>query len=93
MKDLDRLPPRILRFRLHLDRFSYNIKHVPGKELYTADMLSRAPVTNQAQIDSTDLHELADLCMVAVIANPPASSQCLQTYNLRTSCSLLSVSA
>ncbi len=26
-KDLDRLPPRILRFRLRLDRFDYDIKH------------------------------------------------------------------
>ena len=37
LKHLDSLPPRILRFRLRLDRFSYDIKHVPGKELYTAD--------------------------------------------------------
>ena len=53
VKDLDQLPPRILRFRLHLDRFSYDIRHVPGKELYTADTLSRAPVTNQVQTDNT----------------------------------------
>ena len=43
-KHLDCLPPRILRFRLRLNRFSYDIKHVPGKELYTADTLSRAPL-------------------------------------------------
>ena len=41
---LDCLPPRILRFRLRLMRFSYSICHVPGKELYTADALSRAPL-------------------------------------------------
>ena len=43
-KDLDNLPPRILRFRLRLARFLYSISHVPGKSLYTADTLSRSPI-------------------------------------------------
>ena len=38
-KNLDNLPPQILRFRLRLARFDYNICHVPGKLLYTADTL------------------------------------------------------
>ena len=42
-KNLDNLPSRILRFRLCLTRFDYNICHVPGKLLYAADTLSRAP--------------------------------------------------
>ena len=42
-KHLDDLPPRILRFRLRLARVDYLIVHVPGKLLYTADALSRAP--------------------------------------------------
>ena len=41
---LDRLPPRVLRFRLRLMRFDYSVSHVPGKLLCTADTLSRAPV-------------------------------------------------
>ena len=40
-KSLDSLPPRVLRFRLRLMRFQYNIKHVPGKTLYTPDTLSQ----------------------------------------------------
>lgn len=47
---LDSLPPRVLRFRLHLDRFSYDITHVPSKELYTTDTLSRAPTSNRHQL-------------------------------------------
>ena len=39
-KHLDNLPPRVLRFRLRLMRFSYS---VPGKLLYAVDTLSRAP--------------------------------------------------
>ena len=40
-KRLDSLPPRILRFRLRLDKFDFSIWHVPGKELYETD--ARAP--------------------------------------------------
>ena len=43
-KHLDNLPPRVLRFRLRLMRFSYSIQHVPGTLLYAADTLSRAPL-------------------------------------------------
>ena len=45
-KNLDTMPPRILRFLLRLARFDYTIRHVPGKEVYTADTLSRAPNAN-----------------------------------------------
>ena len=32
-KQLNSLPPRVLRFRLRMDRFDFNITHVPGKHL------------------------------------------------------------
>ena len=38
------LSPYILRFHLHLNRISDNIKHVHSKELHTTDVLSRAPL-------------------------------------------------
>ncbi len=44
-KHLNDLPARVLRFRLRLDRFDYSIRHVPGKSLYTADTLSRSPIS------------------------------------------------
>ena len=47
-KNLDSLPPQILRFRLRLARFDYTISHVPGKLMYTADTLSRAPLADKA---------------------------------------------
>ena len=40
-KHLNNLPPRVIRFRLRLDRFDFSIIHVPGKHLYRADALSR----------------------------------------------------
>ncbi len=90
-KRLDSLPPRILRFRLRLDRFDYTIEHVPGKNLYTADTLSRAP-SSSTQNDST-LEELAELLMDACIAHLPTSKERLNHYrkaqNDDPTCSLL----
>ena len=77
LKHLDSLPPRILRFRLRLTRFDYTIEHVPGKYLYTADTLSRAPV--HSYVDST-LGELAELTMEACIAHLPAGQNRLREY-------------
>ena len=47
-KHLDHLPPRILRFQPCLARYSYVVEHVPGKQLYTVDTLSRAPLAMPA---------------------------------------------
>jgi len=35
--------PRIQRMRLQLQSYSYQLQYKPGKELYLADTLSRAP--------------------------------------------------
>ena len=53
-KQLDEMPIRIQRFRMRMMRFSFS----PGKELATADALSRAPVDAP---DSAD-HLLQDEC-------------------------------
>ena len=42
--ELSKMPPRILRFRLRLMRYNYQVQYVPGKHQVTADTLSRAPV-------------------------------------------------
>ena len=76
-KQLDNLPPRILRFRLRLTRFNYSIEHVPGKLLYTADTLSRAPL--REEIDKSIQNGTESLMEIA-ITNLPASEQRLQQY-------------
>ena len=43
-KNLEDLPIRVQRFRLRMMRYQYEIIHVPGKELNTADFLSRSPL-------------------------------------------------
>ena len=77
-KQLDSLPARILRFRLRMDRFTYEISHVPGKVLNTADTLSRAPLPSTA--NDRHLEELAELTVVANIDHLPASKERLETY-------------
>ena len=42
-KSLDTLPVRVQRFRMRLMSFQYSISHIPGKDITTADALSRAP--------------------------------------------------
>ena len=76
-KALDTLPPRILRFRLRLARFDYNIVHVPGKLMYAADTLSRAPLVSVEEIDSTQDEETVK----AQIDHLPASEKRLKEYS------------
>ena len=75
-KHLDSLPPRILRLRL--GRYDYDITHVPGKLLYTADTLSRAPVpTNE---NDSRLQEETDALMDLCVYHLPASKERLDEY-------------
>ena len=78
-KHLDSLPPRILRFRLRLARFDYDICHIPGKLLYTADTLSRKPsaVRDNDAVLQEDAERLVEICVV----NLPASKERLQQYH------------
>ena len=49
-KNLDEMPPRIQQLRMRLLPFDFTISHVPGKELTTADVLSRAPSKSTSQV-------------------------------------------
>ena len=80
-KQLDCLPPRILRFRLCLMRYHLAIKHVPGKLMYTADTLSRAPTSVPGK-DCEVLQDDAELFAAQVIAHLPASKASMDVYRL-----------
>ena len=54
------LPARVLRFHLRLARYHFNIIHVPGKYLHSADALSQAPDQLQPGHDVTELSAEAD---------------------------------
>ena len=79
-KHLDNLPPRVLRFRLRLMRFSYSIQHVPGKLLYTADTLSRAPLREESDSQTLLRQSEVELFINSITSNLPASQQRLQVY-------------
>jgi hypothetical protein len=50
-KGISDQPPRIQRFRMRLMRYEYDIYHIPGKNLYTADALSRSPQRGMSKED------------------------------------------
>ena len=77
-KALDALPPRVLRFRLRLLKFTYDIVHVPGKQLITADTLSRAPVEHTATQAEKDLEADVQIFVDAIVHSLPATEARLQ---------------
>ena len=76
-KQLDSMPPRILRFRLFLARYDYSVHHVPGKHLYTADTLSRAPVAGD---EDNTLQREVEVFVNAVVERSLPVTEHLNTY-------------
>lgn len=70
---LDDLPPRILRFRLRLLRFTYTIEHIPGKNPITADALSRAPIQAPPTAEETQLEKDVGAYINQMVEHLPAS--------------------
>uniref|UniRef100_A0A3B3CEF0 Gypsy retrotransposon integrase-like protein 1 n=1 Tax=Oryzias melastigma TaxID=30732 RepID=A0A3B3CEF0_ORYME len=90
-QQLDALPPRIQRFKMRLMRYSYSISHVPGKSLWTADMLSRAPITHKETPEDKELLEDTNIYVDSIMENLPASTSYLE--HLRQELKLDSVCA
>lgn len=81
-KPLDQLPPRILRYRLRLMRFHFTISHVPGKDLTTADTLSRAPIPIDRTSDNALLAEVT--AFIAMVTETlPATDQRLREIRVK----------
>ena len=60
-------------------RFHYTIRHVPGKTLYTADTLSRAPlqdIIDESSVASQDTEQFVQ----SITDSLPASTKRLQSY-------------
>ena len=77
-KQLNDLPPRILRFRLRLSRFDYSIEHTPGKQLHTADVLSRA-IPPLKEMERTAVDEVESFAK-SIVSSLPATSGALTNY-------------
>ena len=74
-KNLDGLPIRVQRFRLRMMRYSFTISHVPGKSLLVADTLSRAPLPNPAEMDTSLEQETAAYVRTLVQSLPATEKQ------------------
>ena len=72
-KALDVVPVRVQGFRLRLMRFSFTIVHVPGKELNTADTLSRSPVSEGEDSREEAFRHEVKAYVNSVVKNLPAT--------------------
>ena len=74
-----------------MDRFTYNIHHVPGKNLNTAGTQSRAPLTST--VHDQDLEELPELLMSThieqLLANKEQLKQFRQAHQSDPTCSTI----
>ena len=62
-----------------MDRFDFNISHVRGKQLCTADTLSRSPIS-KAGPNSVAFENEVELFVKTVVTTFPASGKGLQAY-------------
>lgn len=76
---LDLLPPRIQRFRMRLMRYTYSIVYAPGKTLWTADTLSRSPVTARISSEDTEFMESTNIYVDSIMDHLPVSASYLET--------------
>ncbi len=76
---MDQLPPRIVRFRLRLNRYDYSIHDVAGKELHTADALSRAPLRESNHRETNEVAEIEKYVEMTT-STLPASGSRLDKY-------------
>ena len=79
-KSLETLPPRVLRFRLRLARFQYTVHYSPGKSLYLADTLSRAPLKVPSEGLNTLTDQEVENFVEAVVSSLPASADRINVY-------------
>ena len=74
-KMLDEITPRLQRMKLRLMRYSFDIFHTPGKQLITADTLSRQPLQ---EVEDNELHEEITAYVQRVIESTPMSDHLMQ---------------
>jgi len=79
--DIEQLPPRLQRLGLRLMRYTFYIVRVPGRELYTADTLSRAPQSIKSADDNTLDREVSKY-INTIVQSLPANDTRLEQIRL-----------
>ena len=77
-KTIDEIPPRIQRMRMRMMRYSYEVRHVAGKDLHTADTLSRAPISTPSSPDDLELEKDVTCFIAEVLHALPISDSRLE---------------
>ena len=76
---LDQLSPRIQRLRMHLLRFNIeSMIHVPGKEMYTSNTLSRLMTRISVSKDVNKFNEETEVYVCSILDSLPVSDIKLQ---------------
>ena len=76
---LNQPPPRIQRFRMPLMRFHLKeINHVPGKNMYIADALSRLQVRDKVVQSTIDDDEMIEHVESVISSLPPSDTRLQQ---------------
>ncbi|XP_064468401.1 uncharacterized protein K02A2.6-like [Ornithodoros turicata] len=83
-KRIDQLSPRLQRFRMRLSEFDFSVSHVPGKDMHTADVLSRSPLVNIDTEATCDLEEAVSQYEVLTMELLPASADMLTRIKTET---------
>ena len=79
-RNLEDLPARVQRFGMRMMRFTYSISHVPGKSLYTADTLSRAPLVRPLNQEEEKLEANIQAYVESIIKYLPATEDRLEDF-------------
>ena len=79
-KKLSSAPHIIQRMMLKLQMYDLTVSYKPGREMYIADTLSRAPIKNQGQTD--DVSEFDDIVIHSI---EQVSDSKLKTFEYETS--------
>lgn len=74
-KPISELSARLQRFKMRLMRFSFKIEHVPGKNFYTADTLSRAQHSEPCSEEDILLQDDVEVFVQQVVKGTPATDR------------------
>ena len=68
---------------MHLMHFHFGISHIPGKDLFTADALSRTPTSSSTTSDKAFSHEVAMFVALVMQHRPVTESRFRQIAQLQ----------
>ena len=76
-KPIGKASPRLQRMMLQLQRYTLNVRYVPGKLMYVADTLSRAYITGEAGCGAP---EDMEVLVHSLVENLPATIDKLEQF-------------